>query len=58
MPTKPRGNEMNIETFANSLTAEQYIRLLDIADPNPMTPEEKAKYAKMSDDELLSELMA
>lgn len=49
---------MNAEQFVNSLTSEQYIRLLDMADPNPMTEEEKAQYSAMSDDELLAELGA
>lgn len=47
---------MNAEQFVNSLTSEQYMRLLDIADPNPMTDEEKVKYGAMTDAELLAEL--
>ena len=49
---------MGFEEFVNSLTSEEYIRLLDIADPNPMTAKQKAEMDKLTDEELLSQLFA
>ena len=49
---------MTPDEFVNSLTTEQYIRLLDMADPSPMTDAEKVYYNSLNDDELLAELLA
>jgi hypothetical protein len=40
--------------LADSLTPEQACKLIQIADP--LTPEEQAYFAAMSDDDLLAEL--
>jgi hypothetical protein len=40
--------------WANSLTSEQACKLIQIVDP--LTPEEEAYYATLSDDDLLAEL--
>jgi hypothetical protein len=45
-----------ITEWANSLTSEQYIRLIKIA--HPLTPEEEAQFDDMTDEELLSALKA
>jgi hypothetical protein len=42
----------------NAMTTEQYLRLLDIADPNPPTAEERAEAEALTDDQLLAELLA
>lgn len=42
--------------WANSLTAEQACRLIQIADP--LTDAEQATFGAMSDDDLLAELMS
>ena len=46
-----------IAEWVNSLTSEQYLRLLDICDPNPPTPEEWEEINAMTDDELLKALL-
>lgn len=56
----PKVTEETVEDggtlFANSLTSEQYIRLVNIA--HTLTPEEELMYSTMSDDELVAELQA
>lgn len=47
-----------LQQFVDSLTSEQFIRLLDIADPNPMTDEERAYFNSLSNDEIAAELEA
>lgn len=45
-----------LQQIADSLTSEEYIRLLDIT--HPLSAADRAKFDKMSDDELLAELFA
>ena len=49
---------ITLQEFVDSLTSEQFIRLLDIADPNPMTDEERAYFNSLSVEELAAELEA
>lgn len=50
--TQTMENEMDVTTWVNSLTSEQYSRLLDIA--HGEVPEE---IKALSDDEILAELV-
>jgi hypothetical protein len=45
-----------ITELVNSLTSEQYLRLIQIA--APLTPEERAEMDEMTDDELLKALQS
>ena len=56
MARKRKSMDRQIADWANSLTAEQACRLIDIA--APLTDEERAKFDAMTDDELLGELLA